>query len=56
MSLCKRIDANADVTTNYADMVRWVQAEPQFKSEAKTEFAQVADGWLVGMLKRIPST
>ena len=43
--------ANATVTTNYADMVRWVQAEPQFKSEAKTGFAQVADGWLCAYAK-----
>jgi hypothetical protein len=43
--------ADANVTQNYADMVRWVQAEPQFKSEAKTEFAQVADGWLCAYAK-----
>ena len=43
--------AVAAVTQNYADIVRWVQAEPQFKSEAKTEFAQVADGWLCAYAK-----
>ena len=36
---------------NYADMVSWVQANTQFKSEAKTEFAQVADGWLCAYAK-----
>jgi hypothetical protein len=43
--------AVAAVSKNYADMVRWVQAEPQFRSEAKTEFAQVADGWLCAYAK-----
>lgn len=43
--------ANAAVTQNYADMVRWVQADLQFRSEAKTEFAQVADGWLCAYAK-----
>lgn len=46
--------ADPNVTTNYANIVRWVQAEPQFKSEAKTEFAQVADGWLCAYAKAHP--
>ena len=43
--------ADATVIRNYANMVRWVQANSQFKSEAKTEFAQVADGWLCAYAK-----
>ena len=43
--------ADGAVTQNYADMVRWVQAEAQFRLEAKTEFAQVADGWLCAYAK-----
>ena len=43
--------ADAAVTKNYADMMQWVQANPQFKPEAKTEFAQVADGWLCAFAK-----
>src|SRR5690242_15153196 len=36
---------------NYADMLRWVQANSQFNSEAKADFAQVADGWLCSYAK-----
>jgi len=43
--------ADTAVIQNYADMVRWAQAEVQFRSEAKTEFAQVADGWLCAYAK-----
>jgi hypothetical protein len=43
--------ADANVTQNYAKMVRWVQANSQFKPEAKTGFAQVADGWLCAYAK-----
>ena len=43
--------ADAAVAGNYANMVRWVQANSQFKAEAKTEFAQVADGWLCAYAK-----
>ncbi len=43
--------ADVAVVQNYADMVRWVQASSQFNSEAKTEFAQVADAWLCAYAK-----
>lgn len=43
--------ADAVVVRNYADMVRWVQTNSQFHSEAKTEFAQVADAWLCAYAK-----
>jgi hypothetical protein len=39
------------VTVEFAGMMRWVQANPQFQAEAKAEFAQVADGWLVAYAK-----
>ncbi|MBI2383789.1 MAG: DUF4411 family protein [Gammaproteobacteria bacterium] len=37
----------AGVARDFAAMMQWVQGHPQFKSEAKTEFAHKADGWLV---------
>lgn len=43
--------AEASTTNNYAAMVGWVQAEAQFKAEAKSGFAQVADGWLCAYAK-----
>jgi hypothetical protein len=39
---------------DFAAMVQWVQAEQQFKNEAKSEFAQVADGWLAAYAKAHP--
>jgi Domain of unknown function (DUF4411) len=45
------LTADASVTNNYAAMVGWVQNEAQFKSEAKAEFARVADGWLCAYAK-----
>ena len=46
--------ADAAVVANFAATVQWVQAEPQFKPAAKTEFAQVADGWLVAYARDHP--
>src|SRR5205814_2020891 len=43
--------ADAAVVAHFTAMVQWVQAQPQFKPEAKTEFAQVADGWLAAYAK-----
>ena len=40
-----------NVIDAFSDMVNWVQAEPQFTSDAKTEFTSVADGWLVAYAK-----
>ncbi|NJM39767.1 MAG: DUF4411 family protein [Anaerolineae bacterium] len=40
-----------EVATQFAEMMRWVQAETQFRPEAKAEFAQVADGWVVAYAK-----
>lgn len=38
--------ATPQIVGNYAAMMQWVQENEQFKLEAKTEFASVADGWL----------
>jgi len=35
----------------FQEMVAWVQAETQFTSAAKAEFASVADGWLVAFAR-----
>jgi hypothetical protein len=35
------------IIEQFGKMVVWVQAEPQYKPEAKAEFATVADGWLI---------
>jgi predicted nucleic acid-binding protein len=39
--------AQPDVFQAYSRIVNWVQNHPYFKPSAKTEFASVADGWLV---------
>ncbi len=39
--------ADQDVGDWFAKMVRWVQNEQQFTSEAKAQFASVADGWVM---------
>jgi hypothetical protein len=38
---------DADAVAWYGRIVNWVQSEPRFKPEAKAEFAQAADPWLV---------
>jgi hypothetical protein len=35
------------IVERFGGLVAWVQGEPQYKPEAKAEFAEVADGWLV---------
>ncbi len=35
----------------FGKIVQWVQRKPQYKPEAKAEFAQVADGWLIAYAK-----
>ncbi len=37
----------ADVSSAYADVMLWVQRNPQFYDRAKAKFATEADGWLV---------
>jgi hypothetical protein len=46
--------ADAAIIANFGAMVQWVQAHAHFKPEAKVEFAQVADGWLVAYAKTHP--
>jgi len=43
--------ADRAVVDWFRRMVEWVQNEPQFTAEAKAEFANVADGWLVAYAK-----
>lgn len=46
--------ATPEVAANFAAMVQWVEATPQFKREAKAQFAQVADGWLAAYAQAHP--
>jgi hypothetical protein len=39
--------ADAAVVQHFMAIMQWVQSQAQFKVEARAEFAQVADGWLV---------
>jgi len=43
-------DSTADVISEYAPMMQWVQSR-DFHTSAKTKFANDADGWLVAMAK-----
>lgn len=36
-----------DVTSAYAEVMLWVQRNPQYFDRAKAKFATEADGWLV---------
>jgi|NGEPerStandDraft_8_1074529.scaffolds.fasta_scaffold11967_2 Domain of unknown function (DUF4411) len=38
---------DADAVAWYGRIANWVQQEPQYRPEAKAEFAQAADPWLV---------
>lgn len=42
------LDSNAeDVSSAYAEVMLWVQRNPQYFDRAKAKFATEADGWLV---------
>ncbi len=43
--------ADQAVISWFRNMVQWVSNEPQYNAEAKAEFANVADGWLVAYAK-----
>jgi hypothetical protein len=43
--------ADKKVVDAFADMVNWVQSEQQFTPEAKSQFASVADGWVIAYAK-----
>ena len=38
---------DSDVTSAYAEVMLWVQRNPQYFDQAKAKFATEADGWLV---------
>ncbi|TVQ94239.1 MAG: DUF4411 family protein [Chromatiaceae bacterium] len=42
---------DAAVIAHFASMMGWVQASTQFKPAAKSQFANVADGWLAAYAK-----
>jgi hypothetical protein len=42
----------ADIASEFAPMMQWVQAETRFTQEAKSEFAVKADGWLIAYAKK----
>jgi len=37
----------ADVVNSFAELMKWVNNNSQFRQAAKEEFARGADGWLV---------
>jgi Domain of unknown function (DUF4411) len=43
--------SDAAVFAQFSAMMQWVQAQAQFKPEAKAEFARVADGWVAAYAK-----
>ena len=43
----RKTDSEAAIIEQFGKMLAWVQADPQYKPEAKAEFADVADGWLI---------
>ena len=43
--------ADESVISTYMDMNKWVVENGQFKSEAKAEFANAADGWVAAYAK-----
>jgi hypothetical protein len=43
--------ADKRVGDAFADMVNWVLSQAQFTSDAKAEFASVADGWVIAYAK-----
>jgi hypothetical protein len=43
--------STSTIAGTYAEMLAWVMAQPLFFEPAKTEFQQVADGWLAAYAK-----
>jgi len=39
------------VVSRYRELIRWVEAQPQFTRGAKAEFAGGADGWVIAYAK-----
>jgi Domain of unknown function (DUF4411) len=46
-----RDSGEADVIAAFAQLVIWVNAQPQFSPSAKGEFASGVDGWLIAYAK-----
>ncbi|MBX7209936.1 MAG: DUF4411 family protein [Verrucomicrobiaceae bacterium] len=46
----------ATATAEYGQMVAWVEAQSQFNMAAKSEFMNVADGWLAAYAKHVGFT
>lgn len=44
--------STAAITSEYRQMLVWVMAQSQFQNTAKTEFQDVADGWLAAYAKQ----
>lgn len=42
----KKTEDQADID-KFQEMVNWVYSQPQFTDAARTEFASVADGWVI---------
>lgn len=42
---------NKKIIAQYEEIINWVQNNPQFNDEAKADFADGADGWLVAYAK-----
>ena len=46
------VDTNDNaILQQFAAIMQWVQSSNQYLAEAKAEFAQIADGWLVACAK-----
>lgn len=42
----------AEIVATFAPMMQWVQSEARFTADAKAEFAEKADGWLIAYAKK----
>ena len=42
----------SEIAAEFAPMMQWVQAEARFTADAKAEFAEKADGWLIAYAKK----
>lgn len=47
LDACFESSGDADILTAYAQLVVWVNGQTQFTAAAKTQFATVADAWLM---------
>src|SRR5580658_1632224 len=47
LDACFESSDTPDIIAAYAELVTWVNAQPQFTAAGKAEFAQKADAWLI---------